>query len=70
MSERDESVYVRHMRDAIRRPQRHVEGVTQEEFEGTELIQDAVIRQLEILGEAAGRVSRETCALYDEVPST
>jgi len=27
-----------------------------------------VIRQLEILGEAAGRVSRETCILFGEIP--
>jgi uncharacterized protein with HEPN domain len=68
MSGRDESVHVRHMLDAIARLQRHVEGVGREEFEETELIQDAVIRQLEILGEAAGRISRETCSLFDEIP--
>jgi uncharacterized protein with HEPN domain len=68
MSGLDESVYVRHMLDAIARLQRHVEGVDREKFESTEIIQDAVIRQLEILGEAAGRISRETCVLYDDIP--
>jgi len=68
MSELDESVYVRHMLDAISRVQRHAEGVDQEKFESTEIIQDAVNRQLEILGEAAGRVSRETCARFSEIP--
>ena len=68
MSELDESVYVRHMLDAIARLRRHVQGVDQPEFESSEIIQDAVIRQLEILGEAAGRVSRETCILFDEIP--
>lgn len=62
MSERDESVYVRHMLDVIARLQRHIEDVEWEEFSSSELVQDAVIRQLEILGEAAGRISRETCA--------
>jgi len=68
MSELDESVYARHMLDAISRIQRHIEGVDQKSFEKTELVQDAVIRQLEILGEAAGRVSRETCARFADVP--
>ena len=68
MSERDESVYVRHMLDAIARLQRHIEDVEWEEFSSNELVQDAVIRQLEILGEAAGRISRETCARFPDIP--
>lgn len=68
MSERDESVYVRHMLDAIARLQRHIDDVEWEEFESSEIIQDAVIRQLEILGEAAGRISRETCARFPDIP--
>lgn len=68
MSERDESIYVRHMLDAIARLQRHIDEVEWEEFESSEIIQDAVIRQLEILGEAAGRISRETCARFPGIP--
>lgn len=68
MTGRDESVYVRPMLDAIARLQRHVEGVDQERFESTEMIQDAVFRQLEIPGEAARRISRETCARFPDVP--
>ena len=61
MSGLDESVYVRHMLDAIARLQRHVDGVDRAAFESSEITQDAVIRQLGILGEAAGRISHETC---------
>ena len=68
MSGRDESVYVRHMLDAIARLQRHAAGVGAEEFEASELVQDAVIRQLEILGEAAGRISRDTCSRFSGIP--
>jgi uncharacterized protein with HEPN domain len=70
MSERDESVYVRHMLDAVARLNRHAEGVDRDAFLADEMIQDAIIRQLEILGEAAGRVSRDTCARYAAVPWT
>ncbi|MDZ7778674.1 MAG: HepT-like ribonuclease domain-containing protein [Gemmatimonadota bacterium] len=56
------------MLDAIARLQRHIDDVEWEEFESSEITQDAVIRQLEILGEAAGRISRETCARFPNIP--
>ena len=49
--------YLRHMLDAVERLQKYLEGVTSEKFEADEVLQDAVIRQFEILGEAASRVS-------------
>lgn len=68
MIERDESVYVRHMLDAIDRIQQSLKGVERARFFGDSILQDAVIRQFEILGEAAGRVSRETCGLAPDIP--
>jgi len=68
MIERDETVYLRHMLDAIDRIAKYVEGKDKAAFWASELLQDGIIRQLEILGEAAGRVSRETCAAHPDVP--
>ena len=68
MIERDETVYLRHMLDAIDRIAQYVGGNDKAEFWASELLQDGIIRQLEILGEAAGRVSRETCAAHPDVP--
>ena len=68
MIERDETVYLRHMLDAIDQIARYVDGKSKGDFWGSEMLQDAIVRQLEILGEAAGRVSRETCAAHPEVP--
>lgn len=42
---------------AIRRTQEFVTGVSFDDYQASILIQSAVERQLEILGEAAGRVS-------------
>ncbi|MBI2841791.1 MAG: DUF86 domain-containing protein [Armatimonadetes bacterium] len=42
--------------------------VTREGFEQSELIQSAVIRQFEIIGEAAGRVSEEFREEHPEIP--
>jgi uncharacterized protein with HEPN domain len=55
MPQRD-LLYLRHMLDAVERIRRYLDGVELEDFEADEVLQDAVIRQLEILGEAASRV--------------
>ena len=43
-------------------------GINKAEFLDSDLHQSAVIRALEVLGEAAGRVSRETVAALPEIP--
>ena len=68
MTERDESVFAHHMLDAIERIERYVDSVTKEEFRSDDVLQDAVVRQLGILGEAGGRVSKETCEANPDVP--
>lgn len=64
MKERDDTVYLRHILDAIRRIGDYSSGVDEEAFKQTPIIQDGFIRQLEIIGEAAKRLSpglREKC---------
>ena len=60
--------YLRHMLDAVERLQKYLEGVNRGEFEADEVLQDAVIRQLEILGEAASRVNAEPRRSVPEIP--
>ena len=45
-----------------------VERTTKEGFEGDWVLQDAMMRELEVLGEAAGRVSSEFVAAHPEIP--
>lgn len=54
---RDDTVFVRHIRDAIARIESYLDGVTEEAFLRTPIVQDAVIRQIQIIGEAAKRLS-------------
>ena len=68
MKVREDRVYLRHILDASERIGRYLAGIEQAEFERTELLQDGVIRQLEIIGEAARRVSLELRQAYSEVP--
>ena len=56
---KDESAYLEHMRDSIMRIEEYTSGMDESEFKSNELVQDAVIRQLQIIGEAAKKISDE-----------
>jgi uncharacterized protein with HEPN domain len=64
---RDEA-YLRHMLDAIDRVAEAVSRTTLRDFEKDWVIQDAIIRELQILGEAAGRITRELTTSRPEIP--
>lgn len=66
--ERDESVYLRHILDAIARIETYLQGVDEATFLQQNLIQDGVIRQLEVIGEAVKRISDELRAKHERVP--
>ncbi len=53
---------------AARKVLQYAGSMKQEEFDGNELVQDAVMRQLEIMGEAAGRISEEYRKAHPEIP--
>lgn len=53
--------YLAHLLQAIERITRYTELLDEVDFLQNELVQDAVIRNLEILGEASNNVRREDC---------
>ncbi|MCJ7621104.1 MAG: DUF86 domain-containing protein [Anaerolineae bacterium] len=61
-------LYLHHIQDAIERIERHLKGISRAEFFGSELLQDALVRQLEIMGEAAGHVSQQARGMHPEIP--
>lgn len=65
---RDESVYLRHILDAIARIDRYLLGVDEAAFSRHDLLQDGVIRQIEIIGEAAKRLSPELRSAQPQIP--
>lgn len=65
---RDDTVFLRHISDAIQRIQLYLADVTEAIFLATPLLQDATIRQLEIIGEATKRVSAELRSNYPQLP--
>jgi uncharacterized protein with HEPN domain len=64
----DESVYLRHILDAIVKVETYLQGIDESTFNQTTLVQDGVIRQIEIVGEAAKRVSEGLRAKYAHIP--
>lgn len=65
---RDDSVYLGHIRDALHRIASYLDGVTEKEFFETPLLQDGVIRQLQIVGEATKRLSSDFRERTADIP--
>lgn len=64
---KDDSVYLRHILDAIERIELYTTGVSFDEFVDTPIVQDGVVRQLEIVGEASRNLSPEFKAEHAQV---
>jgi uncharacterized protein with HEPN domain len=54
--------------DAIRRIESYTQGIDQARFENEPMRQDAVIRQIEIIGEASRQLSRSFQEQHDAIP--
>src|SRR4051812_9127729 len=63
-----DDAYLLDIREAARLAMSYLAGKTFDDFYGDTLLQDAVIRRLEIIGEAAHRVSEHTRLLHPLVP--
>ncbi|NTU59672.1 MAG: DUF86 domain-containing protein [Deltaproteobacteria bacterium] len=65
---KDDTVFLRHVLDAIGQVRSYVGGLDCEAFFENRLVQDAVIRQLEVIGEASRNLSEEFRAGQPDVP--
>ncbi|MBK7771245.1 MAG: DUF86 domain-containing protein [bacterium] len=68
MKQRTDQLYLQHILDAISTIESYLEGVDEDAFQASSLLQDGVIRQIQIVGEAAKRVSAELCERNPEIP--
>jgi len=62
-----DTVYLKHIRDAISRIEGYMKAVGYDDFVKNNLVQDGVIRQLEIIGEATKRLSTEFKNKYSQI---
>ena len=68
MSERDPRLYLNEIIQSCDKVARFIHDLDEEEFLQSELYQDAVVRNLEIIGEAAGQLPNELRARHPDVP--
>ena len=64
----DQSAFLHHILDAIVKIEKYIQGIDEEAFKINDLVQDGVIRQIEIIGEAVKRLSQELTSLSPHAP--
>lgn len=67
MPKRDNVSTLTHIEGAVQRIKRWTEAISHEEFLDDELRQSAIMRQLEIIGEATGRLTAEFLQAHADV---
>jgi uncharacterized protein with HEPN domain len=67
MPDRD-AFYIQHIRSAIEQILSYTQGLDLASFQEGDMVKDAVVRNFEIIGEAAKRISPETRSRHPDVP--
>ena len=65
---KDDKIYIEHILQSIDRIGTYLAGKDHQSFSDDFMTQDAVVRQLEIIGEATKRISKELRNLNPQVP--
>jgi uncharacterized protein with HEPN domain len=65
---RDDLAYIEQILDCIRKINDFSTGLSLKEFKTNEMVQDAIIRNIEIIGEASKKISKDTKQTYYEIP--
>jgi uncharacterized protein with HEPN domain len=65
---KSDAVYLRHILDAINQVQEYAKDIKYEDFKTNRMVQDATIREFEIIGEATKNLSDELREKYQDIP--
>lgn len=65
---KSDKAYIEHIRLSINKIKEYTSGFIKSDFEKNELVQDAVIRNIEIIGEATKNISENLKASYFDIP--
>lgn len=68
MSQKDDLVYIGHMTDTANKAIGFIKGVSREDFDNNELLRLSLTHLLQVIGEAARRVSLDFRASHPEIP--
>lgn len=64
---KDPKIFLKHIQESIERMEKHIGGMPEDEFENNIKTQDAVIRRIEIIGEAVKNLPSEFKKKYPEI---
>lgn len=67
MSKKDYKIYLRHIVDCMDSIQSYAGEMSNEDFRANKMVQDAVIRNLEIIGEAAKQIPEDIRRKYSGI---
>ena len=65
---KDPKIFIEHILESIARIEEYTKETTKDEFLSSEKTQDAVIRRIEVIGEAIKNISDEIKQKYPNVP--
>ncbi len=65
---KDPIVFLKHMRDAMDDLEEYTQSLSQKKFSDSKMVQDAVIRKIEIIGEAVKNINVKFQNQYQEIP--
>ncbi len=65
---REDAIRLRHMLDAVEEAAEFIAGASRSDLDTNRMLAFALVRAIEIVGEAAGRVSQETRSAYPDLP--
>ena len=65
---KDSLLFVNHMVDSINNIEKYIKNFNFEEFKANQMLIDAVSRNIEIIGEAVGKIDKDFKIKYKEIP--
>ena len=65
---KDPKIFIEHILECIEKIEEYTRGISKERFLSSTQIQDAVIRRIEVIGEAVKNLPEEIKQRYPEVP--
>jgi uncharacterized protein with HEPN domain len=65
---KNDQVYLEHILEAIGKIENYTGKITKYDFDGDVMVQDAVIRNIEIIGEATKKISKSFTETHQEIP--